>query len=356
MQNAYAERGWMRHPGTAVGFPPRKSQSGKYLTGLDEKSDEILLLMRTNPDEGERLARETKERRERLEAATGLDLGPKSEYYSGIYGAKYGTDEVASKVKLVDKENVFNFNIAQEEITYWWVVSGYKELIAPSLVDWESGRCKHTVQFYIENEAAEAEIVYKKNTSVVEAIQKWTKMNLDTRKKVAKLCGISIGEADNELTVYNKGYEFINEGLVKNARYKGQDSVTLFNRMADLSTPVMNARFMVDQAIELRIYNKRNGVMYEGENMIASTEEELIDLLASGNRQAEYLALEIKINDKRKLRSNIEGVSSYQSPQPAVTVEKVSKEDSLAKARATRQQNIANAKADNKEVVNTLAE
>ncbi len=334
MQNAYAERGWMRHPGTSVGLPPRKAQSGKYLTGLDENSDEIIQLRRTNPEEAERLSQETLERRKRLEEATGLDLGPKSEYYSGIYGPKYGTDEVATKIKLIDKENVFNFNIPQEEIAYWWVTAGYKELIANSLMDWESGNCKHTVQFYIENEAAEAEIVYKKNTAAVDAISKWTKMNTDLRKKVAKLCGLSIADNDNELTIYNKGYEFINEGTVKNARYKGQDAVTLFNRIANLSTPVMNARFLVDQAIELRIYSKRNGVVYEGENMIAPTEEELINLLASGARQQEMLALEIKVNDKRRLRGNIEGLTHISLPE--VTVNTTKSTDPMAAARAAK--------------------
>lgn len=358
MQNAYAERGLMRHPGTGVGFPPRRAQSGKYLTGLDEDSDEIRRLKQTNPEEGARVAKETLERRLRLEAATGLDLGPKAEYYSGIYGQKYGTDEVATKVRLADRDNVFNFNVPQEEIAYWWVTAGYKELIAPSLAEWEAGQCTYTVQFYIENEAAEAEIVYKKNTAVVDAVSKLTKMDLETRKKVAKLCGISLAENDNELAVYNKLYSLINEGIVQNAMYKGSDSVTIFNRIANLSTPVMSAKFMVNQAIELRIYNKRNGVMYEGENMIAATEDELVSTLASGARQQEMLALEIKVNDKRRLRGNIEGLTHISAPvyanaKPDVTVEKLSKSDILAKAREAK----ANKSANNtEEVTSELAE
>lgn len=349
MQNAYAERGWMRHPGTAVGRVPYKSQSGKYLTGLDEDSDKIRQLKRLDPVEGERVSRETKERRERLEAATGLDLGPRSEYYSGVYGIKYGTDEVARKVKLMDRENIFNFNIPQEEITYYWLKE-HEYLIAPSLVEWESGKSPHTVQFYVENEAAEAEIVYKKNTSMVDAVSKLTRMNLADRKKVAKLCGISIAENDNELSVYNKLYTLINEGLITNAKYKGQDSINVFNRIANLSAATMNARFLIDQAIDLRIYNKRNGVMYEGENMVSSTEEELVEQLASGTRQQEMLALEIKVNDKQRLRSTIEGnyLPSYQQ-MPNVTVpavvqeekkpnEYIAKLDNLAKARLARKE------------------
>lgn len=364
MQNAYAERGWMRNPGTGVGFPPKKLQSGKYATGLDDKSDEILQLIRLNPEEGNRKAEQVRKTRERLEAATGLDLNPRSEYYSGVFGIKMGTDEVATKMKLVDKENVFNLSIPQEEIKFLWVTAGYPEHIASSLSDYQAGRAKNSVQFYVENEAAEAEIVYSKNKSVADAVQVMAKMGPDTQRKVAKLCGLLIGENENNMTVYNKLYELINEGLVKNARYKGQDSVSLFTRIASLSTPAMDARFLIDQAIELRIYNKRNGVMYEGENMISATEEQLIDELSSGARQQEMLALEIKVNDKRKLRGNIEGISSYVAPAPiysapviqqeVVAVPKVEipvkaqetaivpevtvkpKTDNLAKARAAR--------------------
>ena len=321
LQNAYAEKGWMRHPGTWVGLPPLRLPSGKYATGLDENSEEIARLKRINPEEGERVYKETKERRERLEAATGLDLGPKSEYYSGVYGPKYNTDEVASKIKLMDRDNTFNLSDPFEEVKYWWVIQ-YKDLIASSLLDWEQNNCKPTVQFYIENEAAEAEAVYKKNMTVVDAVRKLTSMNLDTRKKVAKLCGLQYSDNDNELVIYNKLYEFINEGSIKTAKFKGQDSVGVFTRIAEMSSTVMNAKYLVEQALELRIYNKRNGVVYEGENMIAGTEKDLITQLTTGNKQAEYLALEIKVNDKKRLRNDIDGVAFVSSSQVTVQPKK----------------------------------
>lgn len=314
MQNSYAERGWNRQPGTTVGFPPLMGRNGRYATGLDENSDEIMRLIALDEVEGLRVQNDVRERRERLELATGLPLGPTSDYYTKTYDTGfYNTKRVAEKCKLYDKENVFDFSDPFEEVRYWWVIQN-KALIAPSLTQWRSGGCKPTVQFYIENEGAEQELVYKKNKSMTDSVTTLTKLNLETRKKVAKLCGVAIGEGDNEMSVYNKLYAFIMEGDINNVKFKNQDSVATFNRIVNLSDAVMNAKFMVEQALEYRIYTKRNGVIYEGDSMIAATEEQLVEQLASSNRTAEYMALEIKINDKKKLSQGIEGRSFLSAP------------------------------------------
>lgn len=321
VSNSYAQHGYNRQPGAGVGYPPIMSaQTGKYLTGLDENALEILNML-NSPDpekkrEGERIQKEIKERRERLEASTGLDLGPRSDYYTKMYEPGfYNTNRVAKKIKLYDRENTFNFSDPHEEISYWWLTQN-RELIAPSLIAWRSG--KHgKAQFYIENSEEEAEITYQKNMSMSDAVKKLSQMAIDVRKKTAKLLGIGISENDNELVVYNKLYEFIMTGIIdrKHINYGGQLSVDVFNRIANLSSPVMNAKYMVQTALELRIYTKRNGVLYEGPELIAKSEEELIDILASSNRTAEYLALEIKINDKNKISGGIEGLAYLTTPK-----------------------------------------
>lgn len=329
VSNSYAQHGYNRQPGSGVGYPPLMSaQTGKYLTGLDENALEILNLLRSlDPEkkkEGDRIQNEVKERRERLEAATGLDLSPRSDYYTKMYDPGfYNTSRVAKKIKLYDRENTFNFSDPHEEISYWWLVQN-RELIAPSLIAWRTGAFGKA-QFYIENTEEEAEITYKKNMSMSDAVKKLSTMAIDVRKKTGKLLGISVGENDNELVVYNKLYEFIMSGVIdrKHANYGGQASVDVFSRIADLSSSVMNAKYMVQIALELRIYTKRNGVIYEGPEMIAKTEEELVDILASSNRSAEYLALEIKINDKNKISGGIEGLAYLTTPKlsPIETVD-----------------------------------
>lgn len=312
VQNSYALHGWNRNPGTSVGYPPLMGANGRYLTGLDEDATDIKRLMQIDPEEGQRVYNEVKERRERLELATGLDLSAKSSYYN-IYSST-AEGKKADKMRLVDKDNIFDFSDPFDEVRYWWAIQN-RDLIASSLMDWRSVKCKSSVQFYIENADAEADVVYKKNKSVVDSIKTLTELNLEERKKVAKLCGIQLSESDNEMAVYNKMYEFIMSGTSKIGKYFGQDTVTVFNMISGLSKSVINARFMIEQALELRIYSKRNGVIYEGETMIASTEEQLIEQLASSNRTQEYLALEIKINDKRKIAGGIEGLSYLSAPK-----------------------------------------
>lgn len=305
MTNALAQRGFMRMPGTALGLVPIKTASGKYLTGLDDDSDEIRMLMRSNPEEGKRLKKEVADRRKRLEDATGLDLGPRSEYYSGVYGAKYNTGEVASKVKLMDGNNLFNFNIPEKEIEYWWVVQ-YTGKIAPSLEAWKHGKAKPGVQFYISNPEGEASIVYKKNTSIVDANESLKKLSLEKRKKVARLCGLPVTESDTEQIVFNQLYNMISKGTIEVGEYKGQDAVNLFNKISALSDKVLNVRNLVKDAIALRVFTKRQGVVYEGEQMIAPNEEELVTDLSLDSRQQELLALDIKVNDKKKMKAAIE--------------------------------------------------
>lgn len=308
ISNSFAQHGWNRHPGSGAGYPPLRHISGRYLTGLDENSPEIQQLMKINSEEGRRMAIAAKERRERLEAATGLDLSPNSIYYSGVYDPEYyGTGRVAEKVKLVDKENVFDFSNPLEEVQFWWVIQN-KDLIAPSLTDWKDGKCSWKVQFYIENEAAEAEIAYKRNSARVDADQALTKMSPDVRRKVATLCGLPVTEQDNDMIVYNKLSDFIHGNSIDKTKFKGQNPVEMFNRMANLSKPLLDVKVLVQKAIELRIYTERNGVVYEGSNVIANTQEQLIEQLASGERTQEKLALEIKVNDKMRLRGSIEGV------------------------------------------------
>ena len=116
MKNALAEKGYMRHPGTGIGIVPVQGIDGKYLTGLDPEANYIRRMKMVNPEAAELEAKIVKERKERLEAITGLDLGPRSEYYAGVYGEKFNTGLVASRVKLVDGENVYNFANPHKEI------------------------------------------------------------------------------------------------------------------------------------------------------------------------------------------------------------------------------------------------
>ncbi len=297
-RNALAEKGHMRHPGTGVGFVPIRSVSGKFLTGLDENASYINLL----PSSEQEIEREkVKDRRERLERETGLDLGPRSEFYSGVYGPKYGTNEVATRVKLIDGENVFNFANAHKEIEFWWVIQN-TALIASSLEGWKKGNFTSTVQFYVSNPEEEASIIYSEKKAQNKAVKSFEAMSLEKRKKVAKLLGLPITDDAKEEVVYIQLDAFIKSGEVANGEYKGQRSVALFNQIAGLTDGLLTTKALIKDALTLRVYNKKSGLLYEGMNKIADSEEDLIRELSSTKEagQQAYLALEILVNDKKK--------------------------------------------------------
>jgi hypothetical protein len=313
MQNALAEKGYMRHPGTGIGMCPVQGLDGKYLTGLDPDASYIRRMRATNPEAATREAAIVQERRDRLEAVTGLDLGPRSEYYSGVYGSKFNSGQVATRVKLIDGDNTFNFSNPHKEIEFWWLTQ-IIDLIAPSQEEWKKGNCKSTVQFYISNPEAEASIIYAQNMTITKAVETLRQMSVDRQRKVAKLIGLAITDNDKPEIVFNALYTMISKGSVENGEYKGQNSVDLFNRIAGMTDKLLSVRSLVREAIQLRVLSKRNGIIYEGEAAIAQSEDQLIDEMSLDSKQMERLALETRVADKKKIKSSIEDYS-YVAPE-----------------------------------------
>lgn len=329
MQNALAEKGYMRHPGTGIGICPVQGLDGKYLTGLDPQANYIRRMRMTNPEAADIEAAIVAERKERLESITGLDLGPRSEYYSGVYGSKYNTGLVASRVKLIDGENVFNFANPHKEIEFWWL-SQITDLIAPSQEEWKKGNCKSTVQFYISNPEAEAAIVYAQNMTVTKAIENLRQMTVDKQRKIAKLIGLPITDNDKPEIVFNVLYTMISKGSIEYGEYKGQNSVDLFNKITSMTDKVLTVKSLIKEAIQLRVLSRRNGIIYEGEVAIAQSEDELIIQYSSDNKQMELLALEARVADKKKMKNSIDNFEyvALEKIEPVKTgTEKTSKEN-----------------------------
>lgn len=304
ISNSLAEKGFMRFPGTSVGLVPIKAPNGKYLTGLDPDADYIKRIL--DPKQRQTEIDKVTERKERLEGLTGLDLSPRSEYYSGVYGVKYNTNEVASKVKLIDGENTFNFNDPFREVEFWWVAQ-YTNLIAPSLQAKYSGKCPSSVQFYIADPDAEAEVIFNKRKASNKAIKDLETMSIDRRRKVARLLGLPIGDSDKEAMVYNELDKFIKLDTIKTGEYQGQDPVKLFNDIAALTDDSLAVKDLVRTALRLRVLTKepRSPLIYEGGKMIAKSEDELVHDLCLDSKNDEKLALEIKVDDKKKMKQSI---------------------------------------------------
>ena len=302
-------KGYNRQPGAIVRQMPDRLPDGRYVTGMDENAPDVLSIVDDKTREAEQERRIAT--RKRLELATGINLSPKSEFYSkmmqGDRDGKYTNKEgisitVAQMQKLKDGENIFNFKNPMEEINFLWV-SQLKNLIAPSLEDWKKGKCKPSCQFYVCDPEKENKILYDEKRETNKSIVSLTNASLDKRKQVARLLGLPVSESDKEETVYNILDTFIKQGEVKAGEYKGQRAVMLFNQMMDLKDNMLSIKDLVKQALTLGVYRKKNRRIYEGETEVAEDEDALLKHLASSKNQEDLIALEIKVNDKKKVQN-----------------------------------------------------
>ena len=304
--NSLLQKGFNRQPGAALTIMPIRLPDGRYLTGLDELAPHVLKI-------ADKTAREIEqkiilERKERLEKQSGLDLNPRSFYYSKISSAnpqsgiytdeKSGTStKVATMCHLQDGENKFNFADPIQEITFLWV--SLHPNIAPSLEDYKSGKVGPSVQFYVNDPDKEADIIYKENQTKDKAIIDLSAMSIDKRKKVARLIGLLISDNDKESEVYNQLREFIQVGVVASGEFKGYKSVTLFNSIASLKDNILEGKSIIKDALSLGIYRAKHKAIFEGENQISEDQDDLLKKLLSNAGQEDYLALQQKVANKR---------------------------------------------------------
>ena len=283
-------------PGVNKTLTPYKEPSGAYRTGLDENALYIEAMKRVNPKEAEQEIIRVRELKETLERETGLDLSPRSDYYSKIF-ENLGSDYTATIVRLYDQDNLFNLDIPQHAITYAWL--RVHPEIAPSYTAWEKGlstyRCKaiSQCQFFVNDEEFEAVQEYNQNIKIAKATSIWFNMNNDRRYKVAKLLSLGVGRGSTEEMVYNLGNSYI-ESSKQSA--KTSLNVENFLKIAELADENMNVRFRIAEAFDYNIYRKgKNGVIYEDKERIGDTEQEVIEYFSSPKHQEEFLALQKKI-------------------------------------------------------------
>ena len=300
--------GYHRQPGAKMTIYPVRLPDGRYLTGLDENAPQVLGI----PADGDREAEQNRivELRKRLEQASGLELGPRSFYYSkisqadpqsGIYtDERHGVStKVATPTHLIDGENVFNFADPIQEITFLW--TALHPAVAPSLELWKKGKLKNSsnIQFYVFDPGREAAIQYEENSAIVNATASLKSLPPDKRKKIAKLIGLLVSENDTDEIVFNELYKFISSGIVKMGDFKGYKAVALFNQMVALKDNMLTTKSLIKDAIALGVYRSKSKAIFEGEFQIAADQDELLKRLMSAAGQEDYIALEEKINNKK---------------------------------------------------------
>lgn len=116
--------------------------------------------------------------------------------------------------------------------------------------------------------------------------------------------GLPVNDDTKEEIVYNLVDSLLKEQQIKDGQHKGENAVTLFNKLASLDEKILKVKDLVEQAIKHSVYRVRSGgSLYEGELEVAKSRDELVKSLMDDDHQMDFLALE----DKLKTRKIIKG-------------------------------------------------
>jgi len=297
MDQGLQKKGMTRVPGTGVFKYPHKEISGKYRTGLDPEASYIKRI--EDPQERELEKQRVKKLREKLEAALGdIDLGPFSKFWNYALATSMDDQTHVQPYKLQDGDNFFNLDNPFLELTFSWL--RVHPTIASSYQAWKDGFYEADTQFYVVDDDIENEIKFKKNQMVNRAIAKLDGMSPERRKKVARMLGLPVSDDAKEQFVYNQIDALLKEKSFKTGTYMGLSPIEVFTRFSDMKDSLLNVKDLVKQAIAHSIYRiKPSGKVYEGEHEIATSEEELVNLLVDDDNQEDLIMLEKKLKGKK---------------------------------------------------------
>jgi hypothetical protein len=296
LEASLAVNGYSRFPGTGVRFVPYKEPNGSYRTGLDTEALYLDKLKKVSPENYKLEVERITELRKRLEKELGIDLGPRSEYYSQIFNDRVNIK--AEIVRMKEGDNVFDLENAFKTITYEWL--RVHPLIASSYQAYERGEYPSNTQFFVNDENIEEDLKYKKKTLINRAIGTLENLTLEKRKKVARLLGLPVSDSSKEQFVYNLLDTFIKQSDIKTGDFKGGNPVDMFTKFAALDDKIISAKDIVDQAIKHSVYRiTKGGRITEGGQEIAKDKQELVDMLLDDKNQDDLFALQEKLKMKK---------------------------------------------------------
>jgi hypothetical protein len=315
LESSLAKHGYSRNPGAYTTKFPYKEANGKYRTGLDP---DAAYLQSWPEEERQAEIERIKETKARLEDVTGIDLSPRSPYYNFAKGDANGNRVVP--IKLGTKAEFFNMDDPIQEITWNWL--RVHPTIAPSLQAYQTGQVhQQIVEYYVADDNVEDAVTFKKKQALNKAIIKLDELNEVPEKlrQIARLMGLPASENVKQMTVYNMIDNLLKSGEFQTGDYKGSNPVTVFMELCKLTEERAHVRDIVNEAIKANIYRIRNnGKIYEGENEVAQTKDQLVNYLLEDKNQEDLMALEkkLKINKIADIHDSV-GPTNSQKPAKA---------------------------------------
>ena len=298
MEASLSLHGYSRFPGTGVRFVPYKEHNGEYRTGLNPKAPYLEKMKRTHPENWKVEVDRINRLKTDLEERSGLNLDPRSDYYTQIFNDRLNIK--AEIVRLKEGDNIFDLTDVFKEITYSWL--RVHPLIATSYGAYERGEYAANTQFYVNDDDIEEEIKYKRKTLINKAVGTLDNLGIEKRKKVARLLGLPVSDSSKETFVYNLLDTFIKQQEIKSGDLKGTNPVDMFLKFAEMDDKIVATKDLVEQALKHSIYRStKGGRITEGGQEIAKTKEELVSDLLDDKYQDELIALQEKLKTKKSV-------------------------------------------------------
>lgn len=298
LESSLARHGLVRAAGTTRTFFPYKEKTGKYRTGFETDSPFMQRLKQLSLEQYNAEVKKRTEDRERLEKAIQcpgcLDGG------SDFYNYASTAEKKITPVRLGTSDVFFDLTDPWEEITWNWIKQ--YPLIAPSLEAYRRGEVPAETQYYVADQEAETKLVFNKKKEINKAIAAFEALDSKTKLQVARLMALPVSDSTPDEEVYNTVDTALREVEFKGGKFKGMSTIRLFNDLINLSPERRRVKDLIEQALTKNIYRVRiNGKVFEGENEVAKSVQDLVEHLLDDSHQDDYLALEKKLNLKKAM-------------------------------------------------------
>lgn len=298
LDSSLARHGFSRAPGTTRTFTPYKDKTGKYRTGFELDSPYMLKLRQLSHEEYQAEVKRRTEDKARLEAAIACPgcLEPDSDFYN--YASN--REKKVTPVKLGNSDYYFDLKDPYAEINWHWMKN--YPLIAPSMEAYRRGDVPAETQYYVADDEAETKQVFAKKKEINKSIATFEALDSKTKLQVARLMALPVSDDTPDEEVYNIVDSALREVEFKGGKFKGMSTIRLFNEIVNLSPERRKVKDIIEQAINKNIYRVRvNGKVFEGENEVAKSVQDLLEYLLDDSHQDDYLTLEKKLNIKKAL-------------------------------------------------------
>lgn len=295
IKGALQKIGLNRMPGTLKRYAPFKELDGTYRTGIDPNANYILQMPEAEREQEKAKVNSYLEKAQELYGPN-INLGPRSTFWTQA-AKKYGDDDVAPFAFLKDGDNIYHFNSPRDFITYCYLRVHPK--IAPSgnsLFDARYSRC----EYYVNDYDVEIAVAYAAKTKIAKANKKLDSLSESKQRMIARQLGLAVSDIGGKEALYVSISDYIEESRNK----KTSTNVDTFMALVDMKDDNLKVRDIVHQAQQYGIIVKTKGVIYRGQDMVATTIDEYVNFLSELKNQDILIALETELSLKREVKLN----------------------------------------------------